>query len=66
MFRLTHQEILDLIRKATLHTRAARAIVRKSGFRPGASRLTRDGLGAQIMSVPPVIYVAGGVVSLPV
>jgi hypothetical protein len=64
MFPITYREIRLLVRKTVLKTPLARGILRKSGFVAGGGEL--GGLGALIMSTPPVIYVAGGVVSLPV
>lgn len=42
-FRRTYDEILELIKKQLLSTPLARAIVRKSGVRPGSSTSGEDG-----------------------
>lgn len=64
MFRLTYQEILELVGRITRHTGVARAIVRKSGFRSGAG-VSSEGIGTAILLIPAVRYAAGGTASTP-
>ena len=66
MFPITDREIRELVGKTVLQTRAARAIVRKSGFKPSSSGATRQGLGAPILATPPCVYASGGTASSPV
>lgn len=63
MFPNVYNAIRAMIREITLETLVARAIARKSGFRPSFAPPGRDDLGATILAIPPAAYVSGGTVS---
>lgn len=59
-FRLTYAEIRQMIRRKALHTRWARAIMRKSGFRQMTPEASAAGArGTPILSLSPCVAAAG-------
>lgn len=57
-YRFTYNEIWELVRREVIQTKTARKIMRKSGFRPGASSSSASGAGP-ILTLPPVAFPAG-------
>lgn len=67
MYPQAYSAIRELIRGEVLKSEVARSVIRKSGFRPGTQPPgDRSGLGAPVLSIPPVVYVSEGTVSEPV
>ena len=61
-YHRTYEAIRAVVRRVVLHTSMARDIVRKGGFRPGTTAETdTGGVGAPILTLPPVTPVEDGV-----
>ena len=57
-YPITYKAIRDRVRKRVLHTKLARKIMRKSGFRPRPEEGSGSG-GVSVLTIPPVTPVGG-------